>query len=85
MPGAWPSSRRGHAAVVQGDSLWVHGGLDSRGQHLQDLWRLDLHKWQWQQLEGKVRLQAYEATCIQTLLHLPVVAVALHRHVAGLK
>jgi hypothetical protein len=34
--------------------MWVHGGLDSSGCHLDDLWRLDLNTWQWQQLGGKV-------------------------------
>lgn len=55
LAGPWPCSRRSHAAVILGDSLWVHGGLDGSGQHLQDLWRLDLTSWQWQQLGGKVR------------------------------
>jgi hypothetical protein len=53
-PAPWPSCRRSHAAVVLGDGLWVHGGLGSRGQHLDDLWRLDLHSWQWQHLAGQV-------------------------------
>jgi hypothetical protein len=57
--------------VIQGDSLWVHGGLDSSGQHLQDLWRLDLHTWQWQQLEGKVGFPSRSSS------HVHAVAVAL--------
>lgn len=52
--GVCPSRRRSHAAAVLGGSLWVHGGLDSSGCHLADLWRQDLTTWQWQQLGGKM-------------------------------
>lgn len=48
--GPWPSCRRAHAAVVMDSKLWVHGGLDSNGRHLQDLWQLDLKTWRWRQL-----------------------------------
>eukprot|EP00879_Flechtneria_rotunda_P015907 GHRR01016635.1.p1 GENE.GHRR01016635.1~~GHRR01016635.1.p1 ORF type:complete len:1115 (+),score=388.60 GHRR01016635.1:222-3566(+) len=44
-----PSCRRSHAAALSGHQLFVHGGVDSHGIHLRDLWCLDMKTWTWQQ------------------------------------
>jgi hypothetical protein len=59
--GAWPCARRSHAAVLLGDCLFVHGGLDGAGDHLSDLWQLDLHTWVWRQLSVGVPQQGSAA------------------------
>ncbi|CAE6444982.1 unnamed protein product [Rhizoctonia solani] len=37
-----PSARAGHAACIHGDQFIVFGGWLKPGQHLKDLWRIDL-------------------------------------------
>lgn len=42
-----PCARRSHAAALLGHKLYVHGGRDANGDHLADLWCLDMEMWTW--------------------------------------
>ena len=42
-----PLGLQRHAAVYDGSRLWVHGGVDTSGAAVDDLWSLDTTTWTW--------------------------------------
>lgn len=48
--GAIPGARSHHAMVVSGSKAFVFGGLRNDGKVLNDLFMLDMERWQWLQL-----------------------------------
>lgn len=50
--GAFPTERRGHAAEIVGNSMWVFGGTSADGV-LGDLFRLCLNTWEWTQVRRR--------------------------------
>ena len=38
----------------RGQRMLVHGGVSSSGQHLGDVWSLELDTWTWTRVECKV-------------------------------
>lgn len=38
----WPAARKSHAMAVAGGRLYLHGGMQAYGQHLRDMYCLDL-------------------------------------------
>lgn len=68
MPtGDLPPRRRGHAAAVVGNTLYVHGGFDG-SQHLDDVWALDFTTWAWSRVATQVGGWQCMLTCS---CHLP--------------
>eukprot|EP00961_Rhodomonas_salina_P037329 501695-Rhodomonas_salina.1 len=48
-----PAPRLYHSSVVEGDQMFVFGGLDARtGDVMSDLWALHLGHWEWRQMLG---------------------------------
>ena len=47
--GEYVIARRNHVAAVVGRHLLVHGGINSRGQYLRDLWVYDIPVCKWHQ------------------------------------
>ena len=51
-----PGGRSGHKMVFFHNLVWLFGGIDSHGTYLNDIYTLNLEKWQWSSvpIEGKM-------------------------------
>lgn len=51
-----PGGRSGHKMVYLNNHLWLFGGIDSHGTYLNDIYTLNLTKWQWSSvpIDGKM-------------------------------
>ena len=51
-----PVARSNHSAVVYNECLYVFGGSDEEGVKLNDLWKLDLNTFRWEQVQCKGKI-----------------------------
>ena len=47
---AQPHARSGHTSVIYQNAMWVFGGKDEENNKLNDLWKLDLNTYVWQEI-----------------------------------
>jgi len=52
VTGIKPPSRSNHSAVVYRDHLFIFAGSNDEGEKLNDLWKLDLRTYNWEQIHG---------------------------------
>ena len=65
--GASPAARTGQCSIYDEDtdSLIIAYGIDSRGQHLNDMWALDLRTFTWRQISSELRRPRTNARAVK--------------------
>lgn len=48
-----PCPRAGHSAVSYKSYMYIYGGCNEENDRLNDIWRLNLHKYEWEQVQFK--------------------------------